>query len=172
MNFHDRPRAIWALPLLVLAMAMIVLASDWGDIAGGMRRSLFDSYQRAAPRPYQDTRQTSGFAVRVLEIDPASAARFGPWPRTVLARMISKLRAGGAKAVVLAFPLDKPDPLSPMNLAATIPPGPSLDITRQTLAAMPSPDKALAQALAQTKSVTGFFLSGPGKRFVPEEPLG
>ncbi len=174
MNFHDRPRAIWALPLLVLAAAMIVLASDWGGIASGLRGAQFDSYQRTAPRPYQDTRQASGFSVRVLDIDPVSEARFGPWPwpRTLLAQMISKLQAGGAKAVVLAFPLDKPDPLSPTNLAATIPPGAGLDITRLTLAAMPSPDTALADALAHDKSVTGFSLGGPGNGFVPQEPLG
>jgi len=173
MNFHDRPRSIWALPLLVLVVAIIVLAGDWGGVASGLRGALFDSYQRAVPRPYQDTREASGFAVRVLEIDPVSEARFGPWPwpRTVLAELLSRLQAGGAKAVVLAFPLDKPDPLSPANLAATLPPGPGFDITRQTLAVMLSPDKALAEAIAQNKTVPGFILGGTGKRFRPTESL-
>jgi adenylate cyclase len=37
---------------------------------------------------------------------------------------------------------------------------------------MPSPDKALAEALARNKSVTAFVLGGPGKRFKPAETLG
>jgi CHASE2 domain-containing sensor protein len=50
MNFRDRSRSIWALPALVLALAITVLASDWDGIASGLRGALFDSYQRAASR--------------------------------------------------------------------------------------------------------------------------
>src|SRR5215472_8141352 len=117
MNSSNRPRTIWALPLLVLAVAIAVLASDWNGIATGLRGALFDSYQRAAPRSYRDTKAATGVAVRVLAIDAAGEAQFGPWPwpRAVLAQVLERLHAAGAKMAVLDFPLDKADPLSPAN---------------------------------------------------------
>jgi adenylate cyclase len=168
MNFRDRPRSIWALPALVLALTIGMLASDWGGIASGLRGTLFDFYQRTDPRPYQDTEPVSGLRVRVLDVDAASLARFGPWPwpHAVLARLLSKLQAAGARMAVLAVPLDKPDPSSPMNLAAEIPPGPGFDVARQTLAALPSPDSALRDALTRIPTVTGFMLGGTGRSFV------
>ena len=98
MNFRDRPRSIWALPALVLALAIVMLAFDWGGIASGLRGTLFDSYQRAAARPYQDTSAVAGLSVRVLDVDTASVARFGPWPwpHAVLAKLTRDLKAQGA----------------------------------------------------------------------------
>jgi adenylate cyclase len=173
MNFRDRPRSIGALPALVLALAIAVLAFDWGGAASGLRGTLFDSYQRAAPRPYEDTSAVAGLSVRVLDVDAASVARFGPWPwpHAVLARLLSRLAAGGAKMAVLVVPLDTPDPSSPANLAAEIPPGPSFDSARQTLAALPSPDTALGEAFTHIQIVTGFMLGGPGRTFAPGETL-
>ena len=111
MPFRDRPRYVWALPLLALAMVLAVLGGDWAGLAMGLRGFLFDSYQRAAPRPYADT-VGEGYAVRVLDIDAGSLARFGPWPwpHATLAKVAGELRARGAEMVVLAFPLDQADP--------------------------------------------------------------
>jgi len=52
MSFHDRSRAIWALPLLVLVVVTILLASDWGSIASGLRGMLLGS---ALPHPAEAT---------------------------------------------------------------------------------------------------------------------
>jgi adenylate cyclase len=174
MNFRDRPRSVWALPLLALAAVVAMLGSDWAGLASGFRGFLFDSYQRASPRPYAETR-SAGYAVRVLDIDSASVARFGawPWPRATLAKVITELRAQGAQMVVLTVPLDQADPASPRNLIAEIPAGPSFDATRAALEQMPSPDTALTAAFAGIATVSGFVLGqGPSGTFAPHATVG
>ncbi|HVZ90812.1 MAG TPA: adenylate/guanylate cyclase domain-containing protein [Rhizomicrobium sp.] len=169
MTLRDRPRSIWAFPLLALAIALTALASDWAGLASGLRGALFDGFQRAQPRAYEDTRPIAGYAVRVLDIDRASLARFGPWPwpHAVLARLIGELAARGAQLVVLDASLDRPDPASPANLAAEIPPGPAYDAARAALLEMPSPDRALADAFGRVATVTPLSLNRTAERAYP-----
>jgi adenylate cyclase len=164
MNFRDRPRSIWAFPLAALALALVLLGSDWDGLATAMRGILFDSYQRTAPRPYQDTRAVAGFSVRVLETTDLSHAG--------LAKTLDALHARGAEMAVVLAPLSDPDAASPKNLIAEIPAGPSFDTTRQALEQMPSPDGALAQAFSHIATVTGFTLGDTGNGFVPKDTLG
>jgi len=160
MSLRDRPFAVWAFPLVMLGVALFVLGTDVGGAASWLRGNLFDAYQISHPRSYEDTRARAGLSVRVLDIDAASLERFGPWPwpHATLAELVNALKAQGASVVVLATTLDKPDPASPKNLLALVPPGPSFDTARTTLERMPSPDAALVSALAGVKSVTGFVL--------------
>ena len=53
---------------------------------------LFDSYQRASPRPYEEA------PVRIVDIDDESLRRLGqwPWPRTDVARLTRRLADAGA----------------------------------------------------------------------------
>ena len=156
MSLHDRPIAIWAFPLVMLALALAVLGTDMGGVATRLRGALFDSYQRSDPRPYDN----SGRAVRVLAVDGPSIARFGawPWPNATLAALVQDMKAEGASEVVFVTPFDKPDPTSPRALLALVPPGPSFDAARTALEHMPSPDDALAAALSGLRTVTGFEL--------------
>jgi adenylate cyclase len=160
MNLRDRPIAVWAFPLITLAIALFVLGTNAGGVAGRLRGILFDGYQTSQPRPYEDTGAKSGHSVRVLDIDATSTERFGawPWPHAALAQLVGALNAQGASIVVFVTPLDKPDPASPKNLLALVPPGPSYDTARTALEHMPSPDDALASALGGVKAVTGFVL--------------
>jgi adenylate cyclase len=160
MNLRDRPTVIWLLPLLVVISALLILGSNAGQTAARLREAAFDAYQRVQPRPYEDTLSHSGFAVRVLDSDAASLARFGPWPwpHATLARLSRELKTKGAAMVVFAFPLDVPDPLSPSNLAAQVPPGPQADAARAALNAMPSPDNDLTVAMSQLATMSGFTL--------------
>jgi len=173
MNFHDRPRSVWAFPLVALAIALALLGSDWSGFAGGLRGALFDAFQRQSPRPYEDTRASAGFAVRVLDIDANSVARFGswPWPHATLARLIGELKAQGAELVVLDLPLDRADPASPANLLGEVPPGPSFDATRAALQQMASPDRALAQSFSQIATVSGFTLGASGNAVSADRSL-
>ena len=160
MNLRNRPTAIWAFPILMLLGALLFLGSDAGQTASRLRGILFDAYQHIQPRPYQDTLPRSGFAVRVLDSDADSLARFGPWPwpHATLAKLTRELKAKGAAMVVFAFPLDVPDPLSPANLLALTPAGPQGDAVRSALNAMPSPDSDLTLAMSQLATMTGFTL--------------
>ncbi|MDE2132977.1 MAG: adenylate/guanylate cyclase domain-containing protein [Alphaproteobacteria bacterium] len=160
MSLRNRPIAIWAFPLVMLAVALFVLGADAGGIASRLRGILFDGYQASLPRTYEDTGSRSGHPVRVLDIDAASTVRFGawPWPHAALAQLVGALKAQGASIVVFVDPLDNTDPASPKNLLALVPPGPTYDAARTALDRMPSPDDALASALTGVKTVTGFAL--------------
>ena len=160
MRVRERPAAVWAIPLAALLVGLAFLATDLGHGATRLRNLLFDTLERSAPRQYQETDARSPYRVRVLDADTASLSRFGPWPwpHAVLAKLTRELSAAGAAVVVFSFPLDTPDPASPKNLLAEIPSGPDYDSARSTVAALPSPDDALAQAMHGVKAVTGFSL--------------
>jgi adenylate cyclase len=167
MNFQGRPLAIWAFPGLMLALCLFMLGSDAGTLATRLRGTLFDGYQRQAPRAYQDTLAKSGFAVRTLDADAASLKRFGPWPwpHATLARLIGEMKDQGAALAVLAFPLEAADPASPKNLVGLVPPGTENDALRAALTDMASPDDALAAAMNKLATVSGFTLANtPGAR--------
>ncbi len=167
MRVGARPLAIWALPLAILVAALAIVAGNPGGVAERLRGIQFDSYQYARPRPYQDTRATSGFSVRVLDVDDASVARFGPWPwpHGVLAKLAYDLKSAGAAMVVFAMPLDAADVTSPQRFADSLPPGPSSDAARVALEGLSSSDDTLASAMGGIRTVTGFVLGDtPGLR--------
>ncbi|MDR3528130.1 MAG: adenylate/guanylate cyclase domain-containing protein [Rhizomicrobium sp.] len=169
MIFRDRPFAVWGSPLVTLLLALIVLGTDAGGLATRLRGLQFDAYSRADPRFYEDTART-GHPVRLLEIDPASVARFGawPWPHAALASVVEGLTRHGASVVVLVGRIERPDPLAGRNLAGLIPAGPSFDAARHTVEQLPSPDTALATALAGTKAVTGFVFDATEAAHPPQ----
>lgn len=172
MNLRDRPTAIWAFPLAVLALALLVLGTDAGGSATWLRGLLFDSYQLAHPRPYEDTRAKTGAPVRVLDIDADSIARFGPWPwpPAAMAKLIAELKQQGAALVVLDRDFATQDQSTPKALLPLVPPGPEYDAARRALEDMPSPDAALDSALASVKTVIGFTLGKgmPAADFTPK----
>jgi len=158
-----KPIAVGALPLAILLAGALAIVADPAGLAGRLRGIQFDTYQILQPRPYEDTFAKSGSRVRVLDIDAASLARFGPWPwsRLVLARLTQELKAAGASVVVFAMPLDSPDPASPSRLGDLLPPN---DPARAALAQFPVPDDRFATALGGVKAVTGFTLGEAGTR--------
>lgn len=160
MKIGARPVAIWALPLAILVAALAIVATNPGGIASRLRGIQFDSYQFAHPRAYEDPRARSNLSVRILDVDDASIARFGPWPwpHGVLAKLAYDLKASGAAIIVFALPLDITDSASPQRFAASLPPGPDNDAARRALENLSSADTELASAMAGLRSVTGFVL--------------
>ncbi|MGB8366154.1 MAG: CHASE2 domain-containing protein [Rhizomicrobium sp.] len=160
----------WALPLAILAAAAMIVADDPGGIATRISGVEFDAYQHLRPRPYQDTALKTGHAIRILDIDAPSIARFGhwPWSRNVLARLAGELKKAGAAVLVFDLPLDRPDAASPARLAELLPDTAQSASLRTQLAQLPSPDDVFAAALTGTKSVTGFTLGESGRRPVPK----
>ena len=158
-----KPIVVWALPLAILLAAALGIIADPAGLAGRLRGLQFDAYQTLQPRPYEDTLARSGLRVRVLDIDAASAARFGPWPwsRLVLAKLTQELKAAGAAIIVFAMPLDTPDPASPSRLADLLAPD---DSTHAALAQFPVPDDRFALALGGVKAVSGFTLGDTARR--------
>jgi adenylate cyclase len=164
MKAGGKPVKIWVLPLVLLAAAFGLIATDLGGLATRIRGIEFDAYQHLHPRAYEDTSARSGYTVRILDIDEASVAHYGTWPwsRTVLARLVSDLKAQGASIVVLAMPLDTPDPATPSLLASLLPDNLQSAPARAALAGIQPPDSRLAAVLGGIKTVSGFSLGEAG----------
>lgn len=158
--------------MVALLVALLVLGTDAGGVAARLRGSLFDFLATAKPRAWQDT-AALGHPVRVLEIDPASAAKLGAWPwsHATLAAVVQSLKSHGAAVVVLIDPIDRPDPSSGRNLAALVPPGPAYDAARQALEHLPSPDTALSAAIGSVKTVSGFTLGTVSSAVAVKAPV-
>src|SRR5690349_9254636 len=74
----------------------------------------FDLYQRIKPRVYAPV------PVRIVDIDDASLSRLGqwPWPRTLVASLVDKLKANGAAAIAFDIVFAEPDRTSPKQMLA------------------------------------------------------
>src|SRR5262249_51206162 len=99
--------------------------------------------------------------VRYVDIDEESIRRIGqwPWPRTTMARLTTTLRDAHAAVIAYDATFPEPDRTSPELIAANLPRGSEWDVTRTQLAALPSNDKAFADALRSSPSVLGFILT-------------
>jgi adenylate cyclase len=109
----------------------------------------FDTFQVIDPRV------KTAKPVRIVNIDEKSLAKFGqwPWPRTLVADLVTNLTRLGAVAIAFDIMFAEPDRLNPAAAAETLR---DLDEeTRAKLRALPSNDDVLAQALRQSPVVLG-----------------
>src|SRR6516165_9382898 len=154
------------LALLIVALGMRVTATDLLE-----RLSLvwFDFYQRAAPRVAGDA------PIRIVDIDDPSLKEIGqwPWPRTVVAQLVDRLREAGA--AVIAFDIDfaEPDRTSPKLLLPLLSQnGVGAGEAEKLLAPVPDPDQQLAEAFGTVPVVTGFILTDRGDARPPLPKAG
>jgi adenylate cyclase len=121
---------------------------------------LFDSYQRAAPRAYEDA------PVRIVDIDEETIRRLGqwPWPRTDIARLTERLADAGASAIAYDIVFAEPDRTSPARIAERMRRDGGNGPAIAAMAGLPDHDAVLAAAFAKAPVVTGYFLlNGDGK---------
>jgi adenylate cyclase len=155
-SFADFAKAVW--PGLLVTAVLLVVHSLHPAIMAEARNLIFDAYQRAAPRPYEDA------PVRVVDIDDATLAKLGqwPWPRTDMARLVRTLAQAGASAIATDIVFSEPDRTS-THVAFQRPGDP---------APPPDHDAVFGQALAETPSVTGYFLQHEPNSVRPEQKAG
>ncbi len=111
------------------------------------RLRTFDLFQVLRPR------QQTARPVVIADIDEASLKEIGqwPWPRTVVADLVTRLRELGAVAIGFDIVFAEPDRMSPAVAAASFR---GLDAaTRDKLARLPSNDEVLADAMRQARIV-------------------
>jgi len=133
--------------LLALLMALALVAEVPGLRL--LRLAAFDAYQSLAPRVRQST------PVVIVAIDEESLQRHGqwPWPRTWLARLVTRIAEGRPAAIGLDIMMPEPDRLSPEHVPSLVD-GLDPELTRK-LAGMPRNDTALAAALRGRPVVLG-----------------
>src|SRR5271163_696231 len=84
----------YLIPLPILIVALFAWARE-PVLLAEFRLHVFDEFLRLKPRAYEPT------PVRIVDIDDDSLERFGqwPWPRTLLAKLVSRLDELGAAAI-------------------------------------------------------------------------
>ncbi len=161
-----------ALPLLLLTGLLAIVAL--GAVAGAhspdarAREALFDYFQRIAPAP--DAVAAAADVFHVVEIDQAAIDAVGPWPwpRTLLADLVNSAYDAGATAVILAEPVDSPDPLSPETIGAFWLSGAGDEALAQQLARLPRTDIRLAAAFARAPGAIAVAADAPGDPHSPD----
>ncbi len=138
-------RAICVLLLFALVPLRILDPAPLEEV----RLRTFDFYQTLRPR------ETVSRPVVIVDIDEASLKEIGqwPWPRTILADLITRLAELGVVAIGFDVIFPEPDRMSP-SIAAT-----SFrnldDDTRNKLRNLPSNDEVFAQAIRRARVVVG-----------------
>jgi adenylate cyclase len=140
----------WAhmIALAVLVAFVILRATDSQPVQL-LRFKVFDSYQQISPRA--DSKQP----VVIIDLDDESLAEYGqwPWPRTLLAKLVLKLKKAGVVSVAYDIVFSEPDRTSPGLLADSVR---GLDKkTKEKLRKMPSNDDTLARIMKGYKVVLG-----------------
>src|SRR5262249_24977495 len=138
-------RAICVLLLFALVPLRILDPAPLEEV----RLRTFDFYQNLRPR------ETMSRPVVIVDIDEASLKDIGqmPWPRTIVADLVTRLTQLGAVAIGFDVIFAEPDRMSP-SIAAT-----SFrnldDNTREKLRNLPSNDEVLAEAIRRSRVVVG-----------------
>ncbi|HXA95954.1 MAG TPA: CHASE2 domain-containing protein [Candidatus Dormibacteraeota bacterium] len=138
-------------PLGLLLLAVLVVLVWLPETPGlqVLRLACFDTYQSRAPRVRRSD------SVVIVAIDDESLKRLGqwPWPRTRLARLVSRISDAHPAAIGLDILMPEYDRLSPGRLGELVE-GLDADLA-QKLAAMASNDAVLARALRGRPVVLG-----------------
>ncbi len=151
------------IPLLVL-IAILSFRIVFSERLEEFSFRIFDKFQHLQPRTYQ------AIPVRFVDIDEESLQKFGqwPWPRTLLADLVSKLSKQGAAVIVFDILFAEADRTSPENI---LPLWTSLSPEIQSLLPhfqqLPKHDHLFAQTLNETPTVLGFTLTGTKAERLP-----
>jgi adenylate cyclase len=173
-----RRSLIYVLPLALLLVAVTARIAA-SDLLERLSLFCFDLYQKAAPREPEDA------PIRIVDIDDQSLSKLGqwPWPRTVVAQLVDRLREAGAAVVAFDIDFAEPDRTSPRLLLPLLAQnGVGAGEAEKLLAEVPDPDRRLAEAIGTVPVVTGFILTDRGDTrpplpkagfaFVGDDPLG
>ncbi|WP_439477702.1 CHASE2 domain-containing protein [Brevundimonas sp.] len=155
-------------PGLITALLLLILQLLQPPFVAGISDLVFDTYQRAYPRPYEDA------GVRVVDIDDESIRRLGqwPWPRTDAARLTDALTNAGAAAIAFDIVFSEPDRTSPARAVEILRQNPEARGDYSEIAALTDHDELLGQAMERGPTVTGYFLTGEANNVRPKEHAG
>lgn len=145
MRLRSASKAI----LFGLIIVALLTALRWSDFAvlRTVREFAFDQSQRLAPRTYEPV------PVRIVDINERSLKDHGqwPWPRTLVAKLASRLNELGAAVVAFDVLFAEPDRMSPKNVMAQ-----QKGLDPAVFAGLPDNDAVFAAQIALQPVVLGF----------------
>jgi adenylate cyclase len=133
--------------VLLLGLALLRIADP--PAIEELRLRVFDTYQVIQPR------MKTAKPVTIVDINEKSIAKYGqfPWPRTLLAQLVTRLTQLGAVVIAFDIVFPEPDRLNPA-LAADGFAGLDDDL-RARLKTLPSNDQVFADAIRRSRVVLG-----------------
>ena len=110
-NRPSKIRLIFIAPFLIIFAAISTYIQNPIGLQN-LRNAVFDQYQRWQPRTYQTN------PVRIIDIDDESLQKYGqwPWPRMLVAELLTKLHQGSPKVIAFDVVFAEPDRCSPRAL--------------------------------------------------------
>lgn len=128
--------------------AMVIMLGNTGGIKERIGHLVFEKYIKIKPRPASDR-------LVFVDIDDQSLSTIGqwPWPRKIMADMITNIKASGAEVIIFDGVLAEPDRTSPSNIAELLPDD---HPSKKALLKLPGNDAILADAIRKT----GVFVAG------------
>ena len=166
VNGRFLPQTIGAL----LAASMIILSIWNPGFLQNLRLKAFDGLMRQFPAVKSDT------PIVIVDIDSESLHSHGqwPWPRTIMARLVSKISAGSPKVIGFDIVFAEPDRTAPKRVIDLHASGQPPEAVSAYLNKLPNPDRVLAGALADAPTVLGhvFVDSSAGKTNHPRNVSG
>ena len=153
--------------LVAVALVLLLNVTNIGRL-DRIGLGLFDTYQRAAPRQFEDV------GVRVVDIDEESLKKLGqwPWPRSDMADLTNRLTDAGAAVIAYDVVFAEPDRTSPAQLAARAKRDKADAKTLAAIEALPDNDQVFANAIANSRVTLGYFLGYEGKTATVEPKVG
>jgi len=157
----------YIIPALIL-FSVFTIQFNFPEKLEPFRAIFFDFFQRIKPRVYKDT------PVRIIDIDDESLEKLGqwPWPRTILAKLVSRLDAGDATVITFDGVFPEPDRTSPKNILPLLGEGATSDLLRAQLDKIPDHDKVFSEAIAKAPVVLAFSLTNEPNAKVPVSKAG
>ncbi len=136
----------------LLALTVALRIADPEPIAR-LRLAAFDTFLQLDPRPTDPE-----FPVKIVAIDDTSLKEIGqwPWPRNLLAKLIARLNAAGAKAIALDVILPEADRLSPSQFSEAYSDDPAFADIAVRVRQLPPLDARLAAELGGVLSILAF----------------
>lgn len=138
-----------ALAIVLLLLMTLARISDPPPVEA-VRLRTFDAFQVLRPR-----QAPAQLPVAIVDIDEDSLRELGqwPWPRTLVADLVTRLTELGAIAIGFDIVFAEPDRLSPGLIAKSLR---DLDPdTRASLESLPSNDEVLANAIRSSRVILG-----------------
>ncbi len=150
--------------LSVLALAIFIKISNFA-IVEQIQLKIFDQFQIKHPRNYVQQ------PIKIIDIDDESLEKIGqwPWPRSILAQIVTKLTDGGAAVIAMDIVYAEEDRTSPKNI---LPLWNQTDELAHLTKNLPDHDILFTEAISNSNVVTGFVLTQENINRKPEVKSG
>lgn len=154
--------------LFSFLIGAVLFSGSSNDLRQRLQYFVFDSYNELYPRKKSDD-------IVIVDLDENSLRLIGqwPWPRDVMADLITILKSYGAKVIAFDMVFAEEDRTSPHKIAKKIPNNELFLEVGDKLRSLPDHDEEFAKAIKEAGNIVTGFTSARAHetRRVPYQPI-